>query len=84
MPDPVFYRFIRVASAFSSELPYRPILVVLFIEEGNELVQGIAVVAFWVFTRRTGGCNDAVSNVTEIEASFRMSRARTGDYLAEE
>jgi hypothetical protein len=43
MPHTTIHRFIRVASSFGTELPYRPIFTMLGIEELDELVERVSV-----------------------------------------
>lgn len=46
---------IRIPSTFGTELPYRPVGLVLLIEELDQSICGIAVCAFGVRRGGTGG-----------------------------
>lgn len=43
MADTIVDGFIRVAGAFSAKLPYRPVVPVFSVQEGDKLVQRVAV-----------------------------------------
>lgn len=48
MPYPSINRVVGVSRALGAELPYRPVLLVLLVEELYKLVERVAVVAFGV------------------------------------
>lgn len=41
--DTVVDGFIGISRAFGAEFPYRPVLAVAGVEEGDEVVEGVAV-----------------------------------------
>jgi hypothetical protein len=43
MSDAVIHSFVRISGAFGAEFPYRPVLAVAGVEEGDQAVEGVAV-----------------------------------------
>jgi hypothetical protein len=43
MSDAIIHGIIRIPGTFSAKLPYRPVLAVFRVEEGDELVEGVSI-----------------------------------------
>lgn len=84
MPYSSMHVLVWVTRALGAELPDGPVLAMLLVEEGDELVEGCAVVAFGVGAAGPRGRDYAVGYVAEVEAGFWVASARAGDDLAEE
>lgn len=60
MSYPIVDFTIRVAGAFSTELPYCPIGAMLVVEKFHEGIGGVAVGALWVGRGGSGSSDDLV------------------------
>jgi len=58
MVDPVVDFRVWVARPFGAELPYRPVVAMLGVEELYERVEGVAICALWVCAAGSGSRND--------------------------
>ena len=61
VPDAVVDRLVRVPRPFGAELPYRPLVAVTGVEEGDEAVEGVAVGALGVGLAGAGAGMEGVS-----------------------
>lgn len=57
VPDSAIDGLVRVAGSLSTKLPYCPVIAMLFVEEGYEPVEGVAIRPLGVRLGWAGACS---------------------------
>ena len=84
MPYSSIHLGVWIAGAFCAELPYRPVISMLLVQELYQILQWVSVRKFWICRSWTRCCDDIVRNVAKIKSGFRMASSWAGNDLAKE
>lgn len=84
MPNAVIHQVVWVSRALGAELPDGPVFAMLGVEEGDEVVERVAVSALRVGLRGPRGGDEEGRDVGEIEVCFGVPGAGARDDLAED